>query len=87
MNREVHVRFWESPEVKVLRATRQSRRFDPMLATSGTRGPDIIRPIRHVSKVPLAVNSQLFDQTISALANGHRAAKLALCRKLTSSAC
>jgi hypothetical protein len=31
MNREVHVRFWESPEVKVLRATRQKRlwqRFD-----------------------------------------------------------
>jgi hypothetical protein len=25
MNREVHVRFWESPEVKVLRATRHSR--------------------------------------------------------------
>jgi hypothetical protein len=25
MNREVHVRFWESPEVKVLRATRQVR--------------------------------------------------------------
>jgi hypothetical protein len=25
MNREVHVRFWESPEVKVLRATRQNR--------------------------------------------------------------
>jgi hypothetical protein len=25
MNREVHVRFWESPEVKVLRATRQKR--------------------------------------------------------------
>lgn len=25
MNREVHVRFWESPEVKVLRATRQLR--------------------------------------------------------------
>src|SRR5215470_8194678 len=24
MNREVHVRLWESPEVKVLRATRQS---------------------------------------------------------------
>jgi hypothetical protein len=24
MNREVHVRFWESPEVKVLRATRQT---------------------------------------------------------------
>src|SRR5229473_6419564 len=24
MNREVHVRFWESPEVKVLRATRQN---------------------------------------------------------------
>ncbi len=25
MNREVHVRFWESPEVKVLRATRPIR--------------------------------------------------------------
>jgi hypothetical protein len=25
MNREVHVRFWESPEVKVLRATRPTR--------------------------------------------------------------
>src|SRR5712692_9256954 len=24
MNREVHVRFWESPEEKVLRATRQN---------------------------------------------------------------
>jgi hypothetical protein len=33
MNREVHVRFWESPEVKVLRATRQtlpSQAFRPM---------------------------------------------------------
>src|SRR6266404_7552566 len=27
MNREVHVRFWERPEVKALRATRQKRRF------------------------------------------------------------
>jgi hypothetical protein len=27
MNREVHVRFWESPEVKVLRATRQPPNF------------------------------------------------------------
>ena len=26
MNREVHVRFWERPEVKVLRATRQSEK-------------------------------------------------------------
>ena len=26
MNREVHVRFWESPEVKVLRATRQNEK-------------------------------------------------------------
>jgi len=24
MNREIHVRFWESPELKVLRATRQT---------------------------------------------------------------
>jgi len=28
MNREVHVRFWESPEVKVLRPTRQSHRVN-----------------------------------------------------------
>ena len=27
MNREVHVRFWESPEVKVLRATRQKAKY------------------------------------------------------------
>jgi len=27
MNREVHVRFWESPEVKVLRATRQNAKY------------------------------------------------------------
>lgn len=34
MNREVHVRFWERPEVKLLRATRHSRRFDYLTATS-----------------------------------------------------
>jgi hypothetical protein len=27
MNREVHVRIWESPEVKFLRATRPWHRF------------------------------------------------------------
>jgi DNA-directed RNA polymerase specialized sigma subunit len=31
MNREVHVRFWESPEVKVLRATRQIRELKTAL--------------------------------------------------------
>jgi hypothetical protein len=35
MNREVHVRFWESPEVKVLRATRQSRRIEAGDAAAG----------------------------------------------------
>src|SRR5712691_5403333 len=35
MNREVHVRFWERPEVKVLRATRQSRTFQPRRSMSG----------------------------------------------------
>jgi len=35
MNREVHVRFWESPEVKVLRATRQLRRSDNVRPLSG----------------------------------------------------
>ena len=28
MNREVHVRIWERPEVRVLRATRQIQPFD-----------------------------------------------------------
>jgi hypothetical protein len=40
MNREIHVRFWESPEVKVLRATRHERRFSRcrrrVRSTSGT---------------------------------------------------
>jgi hypothetical protein len=35
MNREVHVRFWESPEVKVLRATRHERRFHNVRGMSG----------------------------------------------------
>ncbi len=34
MNREVHVRFWERPEVKVLRATRHSRRFRDVRAVA-----------------------------------------------------
>src|SRR5467141_3353044 len=29
MNREVHIRFWERLEVKLLRATRQRRRYRP----------------------------------------------------------
>ena len=35
MNREVHVRFWERPEVKFLRATRQERRYWPWLLNVG----------------------------------------------------
>jgi hypothetical protein len=35
MNREVHVRFWESPEVKVLGATRHSTKS---LRDSGVHG-------------------------------------------------
>jgi hypothetical protein len=53
MNREVHVRFWESPEVKVLRATRQSRHFDGGPATSDLPpGTDIASSRRHVSNLP-----------------------------------
>ena len=33
MNREVHVRFWERPEVRILRATRQ-----PLTQHQPTRG-------------------------------------------------
>jgi len=35
MNREVHVRFWESPEVKVLRATRHQQ--PPTFVPGGDR--------------------------------------------------
>jgi hypothetical protein len=34
VNREVHARFWERAEVRFLRATRHSRRFWPIRATS-----------------------------------------------------
>src|SRR5258708_31688973 len=44
MNREVHVRFWESPEVKVLRATRHSRRIKREADMSGR--PPIASPWR-----------------------------------------
>jgi hypothetical protein len=53
MNREVHVRFWERLEVKALRATRQKRRSDRVVATSGLpRGTDIAGPTRWVRFVP-----------------------------------
>src|SRR5258707_13732444 len=42
MNREVHVRFWESPEVKILRATRHSRRVKREADMSGR--PPIASP-------------------------------------------
>ena len=35
MNREVHVRFWERPEVRFLRATRQ--RTNPLARESAAR--------------------------------------------------
>ena len=38
MNREVHVRFWESPEVKVLRATRPTRICWPPAGTAAYWG-------------------------------------------------
>jgi hypothetical protein len=39
MNREVHVRFWESPEVKVLRATRQKLYLSSVRLCEGFRMP------------------------------------------------
>ena len=47
MNREVHVRIWERPEVRVLRATRQQRPITTLPAahlareyvTAAVRGP------------------------------------------------
>ena len=48
MNREVHVRFWESPGVKVLRATRPSRpclkNSCPQCPVSGHAGIDAKDP-------------------------------------------
>jgi hypothetical protein len=61
MNREVHVRIWERPEVRVLRATRQRPLSSPVNGTAGlpstpeTRsGPRPLRlvPFPDVEKVP-----------------------------------
>jgi hypothetical protein len=53
MNREVHVRFWERPRVKVPRATRQSL---PKLAFPGMSAfpplATIERDIQEVRRVP-----------------------------------
>jgi len=56
MNREVHVRFWESPEVKVLRATRHLRTIVVLsnalgavltcLITELPAGPAVVPPIK-----------------------------------------
>src|SRR6266404_2258779 len=55
MNREVHVRFWERPEVKALRATRHSRRFRDVPGMSGLpQTADISRPGRHFAFGPRA---------------------------------
>ena len=45
MNREVHVRFWERPEVKVLRATRHSRRFDRVQRAHGIEAKALQRSL------------------------------------------
>ena len=37
MNREVHVRIWERPEVRVLRATRHFNQFPPTSLSVGYR--------------------------------------------------
>jgi hypothetical protein len=37
MNREVHVRIWERPEVRVLRATRHDDQFPPTSLSVGYR--------------------------------------------------
>jgi hypothetical protein len=37
MNREVHVRIWERPEVRVLRATRHFDQFPPTSLSVGYR--------------------------------------------------
>ena len=55
MNREVHVRFWERPEVKALRATRQKRRFDRLPFTSGlSPSTEVVGVRRHVANVAIA---------------------------------
>src|ERR1035437_3885037 len=65
MNREVHVRFWERPRVKVPRATRQSRHSDHAPLTSGLpRLADIFSVRRHVSKVPNPDIAVLFNYLI-----------------------
>jgi hypothetical protein len=75
MNREVHVRFWERPRVKVPRATRQKRRFDLLPATSGLtpiNGPrqtGPAGPVRAKTGLMKRSNSQLHSITWSTRAS------------------
>ena len=59
MNREVHVRFWESPEVKVLRATRQNPPCAPAPRCLLSPGADMLRQRRVLGgwRVQLTANS------------------------------
>src|SRR6478752_9686048 len=57
MNREVHVRFWERPEVKALRATRHFRPIQSVLAA----GSYPLRPDKRTILEPAHAQSRAVD--------------------------
>ena len=78
MNREVHVRFWESPEVKVLRATRHSRRFrDVGCESASPPRTDIVSETGHVGYA-----AESGSRSISDIATGHCGIKQ--CRRVAT---
>ena len=59
MNREVHVRFWESPEVKVLRATRRVTRVTPVQTAARNCTRDEGGPFAFGNQVLIASHRKL----------------------------
>jgi hypothetical protein len=76
MNREVHVRFWESPEVKVLRATRQIRPWCS-IGVGGGLSPDSCRS-RRMPTTAESGQKQKSQQTHTSVAAWFAAVRSAL---------
>jgi hypothetical protein len=65
MNREVHVRFWESPEVKVLRATRQKPLPSTMPGGGGTCADTGRQRVRSAIAFSFSENRSVYQHSLA----------------------